>query len=538
MRRPLRDIATLQGRQAALAELLASGQLVTLREQLRPLADLERIAARIALRSAKPRDLAALGQTLTRIPALQDRLSSLDAERLRALRTDLNALPELARELTQALRDPAPAHTREGGIFAPGYDEELDELRALEGGSAQFLLQLEVQERAATGLSNLKVGYNQVQGFYIEVYRSQAALVPAHYIRRQTLKNAERYITPELKAFEERALSAEARALARERWLYERLLDTCQPFLVPLQTNAACLAELDVLACLAERAQSLRLHCPTLSLEPGLRIEAGRHPVVEQANLTAFVPNDLHLHPERRLLLITGPNMGGKSTYLRQTALIVLLAHIGSFVPATEARIGPIDRIFTRIGAGDDLAGGRSTFMVEMSETAHILRQATAQSLVLLDEIGRGTSTFDGLSLAWACAEHLAEINQAYTLFSTHYFELTRLADTLPQVANVHLAASEQNGRIVFLHSVREGPASQSYGLQVAALAGIPERVVQRARGYLSQLEQQSQHHAAHNQPDLFDNEASALRLLRELRPEQLTASQALRWLRQLQALV
>ncbi len=536
LRRPLRDLTAVGARQMAVQALLESGTLDKLREMLSHCADLERIAARLALRSARPRDLAALGATLARLPALSALLAPLEAPLLADL-ANLDACPPLVAELTQALCDPAPAHTRDGGIFAAGYDAELDELHTLDDGTDRFLLELEARERTRTGLNNLKVGYNRVQGFYIELYRSQAEQVPAGYIRRQTLKNAERYITPELKQYEERALSAQARALARERWLYERLLDTCQPHIALLQTNAAHLAELDVLACFAERARSLRLSCPTLCSESGIWIDAGRHPVVEQASSAAFVPNDLTLHPERRLLLITGPTMGGKSTYLRQTALIVLLAYIGSFVPAAQVRIGPIDRIFTRIGAGDDLAGGRSTFMVEMSETAQILRHATPQSLVLLDEIGRGTSTFDGLSLAWACAEHLAQVNQSYTLFSTHYFELTRLTERLPQVANAHLAASEQNGQIVFLHSVRDGAASQSYGLQVAALAGIPAKVVERAREYLRQLEQESQRRESHSQPDLFDNGASILRLLQDLRPEQLTPAQALRWLRQLKAL-
>ncbi len=398
----------------------------------------------------------------------------------------------------QASRYCGPSHStlrcsaEVGGVSARGYDTELDGLRDLDDNAGDFLVALEARERERTGIANLKVSYNRVHGYYIEVGRTQTAGLPEEYVRRQTLKGSERYITPELKAFEERALSARERALAREKALYEALLDALQPDLEALRAMASALAEIDVLANLAERAESLGLCRPELSDAPGLTIEGGRHPVVEQVLDEPFVANDVRFDDDRRMLVITGPNMGGKSTYMRQTALIVVLAHIGSFVPAQDATIGPIDRIFTRIGAADDLASGHSTFMVEMTETANILHNATVNSLVLMDEIGRGTSTFDGLSLAWACAEHLAREIRSMTLFATHYFELTALAERLPGVVNVHLDAVEHGDSIVFLHSVREGPASQSYGLQVAALAGIPRPVIAAARDRLRHLEAQA----------------------------------------------
>jgi DNA mismatch repair protein MutS len=379
---------------------------------------------------------------------------------------------------------------RDGGVIAPGWDAELDELRALSTEGDRFLAELEARERERTGLPSLKVGYNRVHGYYIEISRAQAKNAPADYARRQTLKGAERFITPELKGFEDKVLSARERALAREKALYDALIETLLERLGPLQLMAAAVAELDVLANLAERAAALNLSRPRLVTEPRLAIAGGRHLVVERVSAEPFIPNDLALDTQRRMLVITGPNMGGKSTYMRQAALIVILAYAGSFVPAESAVIGPVDRIFTRIGASDDLAGGRSTFMVEMTEAANILNNATGSSLVLMDEIGRGTSTFDGLSLAWACAHYIGERVGAFTLFATHYFELTALAKELPACANVHLDATEHDGKLVFLHSVREGPANQSYGLQVAALAGVPPEVIRRARGYLRTLEQ------------------------------------------------
>ena len=378
---------------------------------------------------------------------------------------------------------------RDGGVIAPGYDDELDDLRGIAENADQYLVDLEKRERERLGVSTLKLGYNRVHGYYIEISKAQADKAPVEYVRRQTLKSAERYITPELKEFEDKVLGARERALAREKFLYEELLDKLHEVLGELQLCAVGLAELDVLACLAERAATLGLTQPEISATPCIDIEGGRHLVVEQVIDTPFIANDLSLDDARRLLVITGPNMGGKSTYMRQAALIVILAHIGSFVPADRLRIGPIDRIFTRIGASDDLAGGRSTFMVEMTETATILNNATEHSLVLMDEIGRGTSTFDGLSLAWAAAHHMGEQAKAFTLFATHYFELTALAQELPNCGNVHLDATEHKGELVFLHAVKPGPANQSYGLQVASLAGVPKDVIKRARAYLRSLE-------------------------------------------------
>jgi DNA mismatch repair protein MutS len=426
---------------------------------------------------------------------------------------------------------------RDGGVIAPGYDSELDELRGLSENAGQFLLDLELRERERTGINTLKVSYNRVHGYYIELSRLHAERVPVDYVRRQTLKNAERYITPELKTFEDRALSARERALAREKMLYEQLLDTLLPQLSILQTIAAALAELDVITNLAERADSLNMCKPRLRENPGLDICGGRHLVVEQVLEQPFVANDCCFDEQRRMLIITGPNMGGKSTYMRQTALITLLAHIGSFVPADSAEFGPIDRIFTRIGASDELASGRSTFMVEMTETANILHNASANSLVLMDEIGRGTSTFDGLSLAWACARHLATEVRAFTLFATHYFELTTLPEDHQDIVNVHLDAVEHGDSIVFLHAVKDGPANQSYGLQVAALAGIPRPVIQAARQRLAQLEEQTIHAQTstspateHPQLGLFSGSQhpATMASLRAIDPDTLTPRQAL----------
>ncbi|HEY8428056.1 MAG TPA: DNA mismatch repair protein MutS, partial [Sandaracinaceae bacterium] len=471
------------------------------RRALTRIADVERIAARIALRSARPRDLAGLRDALLRLPDIAATLDGLDAPVLQSLAQRLRIDPAIGERLRAALQPEPAASVRDGGVIADGFDPELDELRAIDRNCGEFLLALEARERERTGIGNLKVEYNRVHGFYIEVARSAADRVPDDYRRRQTLKNAERYITPELKAFEDKALSAQERALARERVLYEQLIDELSAALAVLKQVAEAIATLDGLACLAERAAALDFVRPEISDEPGIEIEAGRHPVVER-QVTGFFANDTRLAPERRLLLITGPNMGGKSTYMRQVALITLLARAGSFVPARRARIGPIDQIFTRIGASDDLAGGRSTFMVEMTEAAAILRNATESSLVLMDEVGRGTSTFDGLALAWAIARHLIEANRSFTLFATHYFELTRLASDYLNVANVHVDAVEHKDRIVFLYALREGPASQSYGIQVAQLAGVPASVIRAARRYLVRLENEGA--SAAPQLDLF----------------------------------
>ena len=509
LHQPLRDRTALGERQYAVAQLLgglANGPYRATRDALSHIADVERICARIALRSARPRDLAGMRSALFKLPLVRAAIEALEASHLRALSQALDVEPALVAMLNAALRPEPAAVLREGGVIADGFDAELDELRAIQDNCGAFLLELESRERTRTGIANLRVEYNRVHGFFIEVTRANADRVPDDYRRRQTLKNAERYITPELKAFEDKALSAQERALAREKLLYEALLDQLQSHLIALQRIARALAELDTLACLAERAAALDLVMPELTAEPVLEIEAGRHPMVER-QVQGFVANDTRFGPDRKLLLITGPNMGGKSTYMRQTALIALLSCIGSFVPARRARIGPIDQIFTRIGASDDLAGGRSTFMVEMTESAHILRNAGTASLVLMDEVGRGTSTFDGLALAWAIARHLVEVNRSFCLFATHYFELTRLAADYAAVANVHLDAVEHKNHIVFLYALREGPASQSYGIQVAQLAGVPAGVIRAARKYLVQLENEGV--CAAPQLDLFSAAAA-----------------------------
>ncbi len=494
---PLRDRAPLRARLDAI-DRLRQGRADALRALLGEISDIERIVSRIALRSARPRDLSGLRDTLRSLPAVQAAVSTIDSPRIDALRATLQADPAITALLVRALHETPAAVIREGGVIADGYDADLDELRGLQTNAAGYLLDLEQRERTRTGIASLKVEYNRVHGFYIEVTHAHVDRIPDDYRRRQTLKNAERYITPELKAFEDKALSAQDRALAREKLLYEGLLDALLPHIGSLQATAIALAELDVLAALAERADALDLVAPELVDDEVLHIEAGRHPVVE-GQVDRFVANDAVLSPTRRMLLITGPNMGGKSTYMRQVALIALLANCGAFVPAKHARVGPLDRIFTRIGAADDLAGGRSTFMVEMTEAANILHNATSRSLVLMDEIGRGTSTFDGLSLAWAIARHLVERNRCATLFATHYFELTRLGEEFREVANVHLDAIEHKDRIVFLHAVEEGPASRSYGLQVAQLAGVPGSVIRAARRKLGDLET-----ASTPQADLF----------------------------------
>ena len=495
LHRPLRDRDILRTRYDAVATLMQSAGHAALAEPLKAIGDLERIVARIALRSARPRDLTQLRAALAVLPRLQQILADSPSPLLQQLVTEIFRDNDSHRTdhalLAKAIVDAPPHYLRDGGVIAAGYDPELDELRLLGSNTEQFLLDLEKKERERSGLSSLKLGFNRVQGFFIEVSRSQADKVPADYLRRQTVKSAERFITPELKSFEDKVLGARDRALAREKALYEALLDHLTQRLPALQSTTAAIAQIDVLHCFAERATVLDCVQPQLVEEPMLLIDGGRHPVVERAGREPFVPNDLRFDDARRMLIITGPNMGGKSTYMRQTALIVILAHIGCYVPARRAVLGPLDRIFTRIGASDDLAGGRSTFMLEMTETANILNNATAASLVLMDEVGRGTSTFDGLSLAWACAAFIANKIRAFTLFATHYFELTSLAGEAPGVANVHVEAVEHGDSLVFLHSVKEGPANQSYGLQVAALAGIPKSVTAQARRYLTELERE-----------------------------------------------
>jgi DNA mismatch repair protein MutS len=497
---PLRERARREARLAAIEALIeAPARVRDIARELKGMADLERIAARVALRSARPRDLAGLRDSLARLPALRDSLAGADALAKLAGRFIFPAAP--GERLARAILDEPAAVLREGGVINDGYDAELDELRALQSNSGDFLITLELRERERTGIANLRVEYNKVSGFYIEISRAQADRVPADYHRRQTLKNVERYITAELKEYEDKFLSAAERALAREKHLYERLLDELAPHIPDLQRVAQAVAALDIHASQAELAPARNLVRPEFSEDWGIRIDGGRHPVVEP-RVDSFIANDLRIDPTRRMLVVTGPNMGGKSTYMRQAAIIVLLACCGLYVPADRAQIGPVDQIFTRVGSSDDLAGGRSTFMVEMTETAQILNNATEHSLVLMDEIGRGTSTFDGVSIAWSVARHLAEKVRGYTLFATHYFELTQLAHEYRTLANVHLDAVESGGNLTFLHSVEDGPASQSYGIQVARLAGVPGVVVNAARKKLVELENAQV--ATAGQGDLF----------------------------------
>lgn len=489
LNRPLRNLTELEDRLDAITNLQENYQFEPINGSLKRVGDLERILGRVALRSARPRDLSRLYSSLATYPELQTQLAPMQARKLQSLAQTIGTFPDLEDLLGRAIIENPPVVIRDGGVIAEGYDDELDELRNISTNAGQFLIDLETRERERTGIATLKVGYNRVHGYFIEISRANAEQAPAEYIRRQTLKNAERFITPELKEFEDKALSAKSRALTREKALYDELLEKLNQQLLPLQDAASAVSELDVLVTFAERADSLGFCRPELHADVGIQYHAGRHPVVEQVAEHPFVPNDLRFSDDRRMLIVTGPNMGGKSTYMRQTALITLLAHVGCFVPASSARIGLVDRIFTRIGSSDDLAGGRSTFMVEMTETANILNNASDRSLVLMDEIGRGTSTFDGLSLAWACANQLAANVRAFTLFATHYFEITDLPNTLPAVANIHLDATEHNDNIVFLHNIQEGPANQSYGLQVAKLAGIPGNVIDMAKEQLAQLE-------------------------------------------------
>jgi DNA mismatch repair protein MutS len=543
IQRPLRDTNILSARYQVIDALLSSGTVDGLQEQLQGIGDVERILSRVALRSARPRDLRQLCEALSRLPALRQHLGSIESPLLTDLAGQIGVHRQQFRLLDKAIIDNPPMLIRDGGVIAAGYDEELDDLRAIAENADQYLVDLEQREKERTGINTLKLGYNRVHGYYIEISKAQADKAPVEYVRRQTLKAAERYITPELKEFEDKVLGARERALTREKFLYEQLLDLLHEVLGELQLCASGLAELDVLACFAERAQTLRLTQPEISRTPCIEVEGGRHLVVEQVIETPFIANDVSLDETKRLLVITGPNMGGKSTYMRQTALIVILAHVGSFVPADKLRVGPIDRIFTRIGASDDLAGGRSTFMVEMTETATILNNATEHSLVLMDEIGRGTSTFDGLSLAWAAAHHMGEKARAFTLFATHYFELTALAQELPACGNVHLDATEHNGQLVFLHSVRPGPANQSYGLQVASLAGVPGDVIRRAKRYLKTLESQqaAQANNPQTQLDFSVEEAPEVDPVRQavdaLDPDSLSPREALDALYQLKKL-
>ncbi|MFH7585444.1 DNA mismatch repair protein MutS [Oceanimonas smirnovii] len=530
---PSRNKDELTQRQDIIATLMDGGRHEELHPLLRQVGDVERVLARLALRSARPRDLSRLRAALQAQPDIQAVLAEANAECLTPLAKQISDFPELAELLEAAVVDTPPVVIRDGGVIRDGYHAELDELRELAAGAHRYLEELETRERTATGISTLKVAYNKVHGFYIDVSRANSHLVPVHYVRRQTLKNNERYIIPELKEYEDKVLNAQSKGLALEKRLYENLLDQLLEHLAPLQQSAAALACLDVLANLAERAESLNYCRPELTDDEVIDIEEGRHPVVEQVMTDPFIANPLSLSDERKMLVITGPNMGGKSTYMRQTALIVLLAYMGSFVPAQSARIGRVDRIFTRIGASDDLASGRSTFMVEMTETANILNNASRHSLVLMDEIGRGTSTYDGLALAWACADALANRLHAYTLFATHYFELTGLAALWPAVANVHLDAVEHGDTIAFMHAVQEGAASRSYGLQVAALAGVPRPVLTLARQKLAELESGRDAHAPVAEPQgslpLFDEpEHPALTLLDGLNPDELTPRQAL----------
>ena len=488
---PIRDLNKLQKRQDVIATLQDSGLIESLQPCLQQVGDMERILARVALRSARPRDLTRLRTALAQIPILVNYIQNQTAC-LAQMMAQLADFSELQSLLERAIIDNPPQLIRDGGVIAEGYHTELDEWRQLSAGATQYLEQLEIRERESTGIDTLKIGFNAVHGYYIQISQGQAHKAPIHYVRRQTLKNAERYIIPELKTYEDKVLKAKGASLALEKQLYDALFDAIMPHLAELQLAAMVLAELDVLTNLAERAQTLNYVRPTFSPQRGVQIKGGRHPVVEQMISDPFIANPVYLNAQRHLLIVTGPNMGGKSTYMRQIALICLMAYIGSFVPAESAEIGMLDRIFTRIGASDDLASGRSTFMVEMTEMANILHQATAQSLVLIDEIGRGTSTYDGLSLAWACAEWLAKKTQSLTLFATHYFELTSLPSQLKGVANVHLDAREHNDTIVFMHSVQEGAASKSYGLAVAALAGVPKPVITMAKQRLAHLEELS----------------------------------------------
>ena len=543
LNRPLRNHYQLRLRYDAVETMANNFAFEDIQEVLRGIGDIERILTRVALGSARPRDLSSLRDSLRITPDIQTLIKEVDSPLIVYIKDKIGDHPDCSNLLNKAIIDNPPVLIRDGGVIAEGYDAELDELRGLSQNADQFLIDLEVRERERTGINTLKVSYNRVHGYYIEIGKAQKAEIPEDYIRRQTLKSSERYITPELKAFEEKVLSAKERSLSREKALYEELLQKIAEFLTPLRECADGISELDVICCFAERSDRLNLCKPTLKTEPGITIKEGRHIVVEQVIDEPFIPNDIDLDEKEKMLIITGPNMGGKSTYMRQVAVITLLAHIGCFVPAQSAQIGTIDRIFTRIGASDDLASGRSTFMVEMTETANILHNATENSLVLMDEIGRGTSTFDGLSLAWSCAAHLAKNIGAYTLFATHYFELTTLPEILDSIKNVHLDAVEHGDSIVFMHSVKDGPANQSYGLQVAGLAGIPREVIEQAKIKLEHLENDSSKvdHSP-NQFALFEapkmDSHPVLEQLEHLNLDKTTPIDALNKLYQLQKMV
>jgi len=560
LNKPLRDRETIKARQAVITELLSEYKYDPIQDLLKKTGDVERILTRVALRSARPRDLSRLRDTLIILPAIQSELKTLTSDRMIYVSKMISEHPEISDLLYNAIIDNPPVVIRDGGVIKEGYDTELDELRNISEHAGQFLIDLEQREKEITGLSSLKVGYNRVHGYFIEISKSQSEKAPDTYVRRQTLKNAERFITPELKVFEDKALSSKSRALTREKLLYEGIIDQLNDQLSQLQNCAQGISELDVLSNFAERAQTLNFNRPDFTEEHKILIEEGRHPIVDQLISAPFVPNDLMLDQQRKMLIITGPNMGGKSTYMRQVALIVLLAGTGSFVPATRATIGQVDQIFTRMGSSDDTAGGRSTFMVEMTETANILNNATEHSLVLMDEVGRGTSTFDGLSLAWSSAVHLAKEIKAYSLFATHYFEMTQITEKIKNTANVHLSATEHDDTIVFLHNVLDGAASQSYGLQVAKLAGVPDVVISNAKKQLAELELKDQQlHSAqaqqtevvshsldsapvnslptnnqgqefnHYQNDLFNAEPTELeRELKRIDPDDLTPRDAL----------
>jgi len=530
--RPLRDHHAIRARLHAVSELIERHQAGSIHTLLRQISDVQRIVSRIALKSARPRDLIQLRQTLALLPELETIVRTNQSPLIIELKRHLAPIPLLYDLLINALVENPPLLIRDGGVIADGFDETLDELRHLGTNATDTLLALERDEKQRSGLSSLKFGFNRVHGYYIELSRIQAEHVPLHFQRKQTLKNVERYITPELKAFEEKVLSAESKALSREKWLYDNLLDEIQQYISPLTTLSEALATLDVLSNFAERAQTLNWQSPTLHQEPQICIQQGRHPVVEERLQEQFISNDLTLNTKEKILIVTGPNMGGKSTYMRQNALIVLLAHIGSYVPAHKASIGPIDKLFTRIGAHDDIAAGRSTFMVEMAETAAILRHATSQSLILIDEIGRGTSTHDGMALAYACCAYLASHVKAYTLFSTHYFELTFLPKTHTNVRNVHLQATLAHGGIVFLYQVEDGHASQSYGIEVAALAGIPKDVLTLAKDYLLELKPPAT-------PKAFTKTTPSpiLKALETIDPDNLSAREALEVLYRLKAM-
>ncbi|AWX14039.1 DNA mismatch repair protein MutS [Mergibacter septicus] len=548
LHQPIRQVSILQERQQAISALLDQDLTAKLKPMLQQVGDMERILTRVALRTARPRDLTRLRNALAQIPAIKQNLKDLHSPKISELLQQIDDFSDLYQLLEQAIIDSPPLLIRDGGVIATGYNAELDEWRTLAEGASRYLEELELRERQNTGIESLKIGYNAVHGYYIQISRGQAENAPMHYVRRQTLKNAERFIISELKTYEDKVLKAKSVVLTLEKQLYEGLFDQLLPQLSALQMAGLALAELDVLSNLAERAETLNYVAPTFSSEVGIDIVGGRHPVVEQVLKDPFISNPVKLNSDRRLLIITGPNMGGKSTYMRQTALITLLAYVGSFVPAEKAIIGPIDRIFTRIGASDDLASGRSTFMVEMSEMANILHQASAKSLVLIDEIGRGTSTYDGLSLAWACAEWLANKLHSLTLFATHYFELTTLPQQIQGTANIHFDAVEHNETIAFMYSVQEGAVNKSYGIAVAALAGVPKTVIQLAQKKLAQLERLSQNQNIHQIPlhqqgelalmNKNESQKAIFELLEQLDLDNLTPKQALVYLYQLKKLI